>query len=68
MVIYSGIFCNFILKEWLVHTGDILKEDCKYRICLNAERLNEQPLYVNLMNHGKKRIIEVSIKAFKAYS
>ncbi|EAR88976.2 kinase domain protein (macronuclear) [Tetrahymena thermophila SB210] len=65
-VIYSGIFYNFILKDWLVASGNIQEENCKYQIRLNANR-NEQPIYVTILNQGKMRIIEMTIKSFKEY-
>ncbi|KAL4463233.1 hypothetical protein ABPG74_007234 [Tetrahymena malaccensis] len=65
-VIYSGVFYNFILKDWLIESGNIQEENCKYQIRLNANR-NEQPIYVTILNQGKMRIIEMTIKSFKEY-
>ncbi|KAL4482471.1 hypothetical protein ABPG72_001447 [Tetrahymena utriculariae] len=65
-VIYSGVFYNFILKDWLVASRNIQEENCKYQIRLNANR-NQQPIYVTILNQGKMRIIEMTIKSFKEY-
>lgn len=30
VVMYEGVFMNFILKDWLIETGTISEEDCRY--------------------------------------